>query len=70
MALDLEAPDRTTEIKPDGGSRIDEVIRHVLEGFGIWLTATVEEEHIHDVTEETNRRSRLVLFRGGHVATP
>lgn len=39
-------------------------------GFEVCLTATVEEDFIHDVTKETNRRSRLAPFRGGHVATP
>ena len=70
MALDLGDPDRTAEIALDEGRKINEGTHHVLEGFGICLTATVEEERIHDITEETNRRSRLVLFRGGHVATP
>lgn len=65
MASDLEAPDRTTKITPNGGSRIDEGICRVLEGFGIRLNATVEEEPIHDVTEETNRRNMLASFRGG-----
>jgi len=70
MASDLEGPDWTAEIAPDGGSGIDEGIRRILEGFGICLTATVEEERIHDVTKETNQRSRLAPFRGGQVATP
>ena len=55
MALDLGDSNRAAEIAPDGGSRIDEGIRRVSEGFGICLTATVEEKRIHDVTEETNR---------------
>ena len=54
MASDLEALDQTDEITPDGGSGIDEGICCILEGFRIHLTAMVEEEHIHDVTEETN----------------
>ena len=70
MALDLGDSDQMVEIMPDGGSRINEGIHCVLEGFGICLTTIVEEECIHDVTEETNRRSMLAPFRGGHVATP
>lgn len=70
MALDLEDPDRTAEIVLHGGSGIDEGIRHILEGFGIRLTTMVEEECIHGVTKETNRRSKLAPFRKGHVATP
>lgn len=46
MASDLEVPDQTAEIKPDGGSGIDEGIRRVLEGFGIRLT-TIVEERLH-----------------------
>jgi len=37
-----------------GRSGIDRELSHVLKGFEIFLTATVEEECIHDVTEETN----------------
>lgn len=70
MASDLEGLDRTTEIALDGGSRIDREISRVLKRFGIRLTTTVEEERIHDVTEEMTRRSMLALFRGGQVATP
>ena len=70
MASDLGDPDLTAEIAPDGGSRIDEGIRRVLKGFGIHLTATVEERLIHDITEETNRRSMLASFRGGQMTTP
>jgi len=51
-------------------SGIDRELSCVLKGFGIHLTATVEEERIHGVTEETNQRSMLVPFRGGQVATP
>lgn len=51
MMLDLGDPDQTAEIVPDGGSGIDEGIHRLLEGFAIRLTATVEEECIHDVTE-------------------
>lgn len=43
-----------SEITPDGGSGIDEGIHCILEGFGIHLTTNVEEEHIHNVTEEMN----------------
>ena len=70
MTLDLGDPDQMAKITPDGRSRIDEGMSHDLEGFGICLTAMVEEDFIHDVTEETNRRSRLAPFREGHVATP
>ena len=55
MMLDLGDPDRTAEFAPNGGSGINRELSCVLEGFGIRLTATVEEECIHDVTEEMNR---------------
>jgi len=44
-----------TEIVPNGGSGIDRELSRILNGFGIHLTATVEEECIHGVTEETNQ---------------
>ena len=53
-----------------GRSGTDMELRCVLEGFGIRLTTMVEEERIHGVIEETNRRSMLAQFRGGKVATP
>jgi len=55
MALDLGDSDRTAEIMPDGGREIYEGICHILEGFGIRLTTTVEEEHIHDISKEMNQ---------------
>ena len=70
MTSDLEGLDRTAEIMPDGGSGIDKELSRILKGFGIHLTTTVEEECIHGVIEETNRRSMLPPFRGGQVATP
>ena len=70
MVSYLEAPDQMTETILDGGSGIDEGICLILGGFGIRSTTTVEKERIHDVTEETNRRSMLAPFRGGQVATP
>ena len=51
-------------------SGIDGELSRVLKGFGVHLTATVEEECIHGVTEETNRRSMMAPFRGEQVATP
>ena len=57
MASDLEGPNRMAEIAPDGGSIIDRELSRVLKGFGICLTAMVEKERIHDVTEETNQRN-------------
>lgn len=42
------------EIVPDGGSEIDRELSRVSKGFVIHLIATVEEERIHDVTEEMN----------------
>jgi hypothetical protein len=59
MALDLEGPDRTAEIAPDGRSGIDRELSRVLKDLESDLTATVEEDSFHDVTEEMNRRSRL-----------
>lgn len=44
------------KIAPDGGSGIDEGIRLILEGFGICLTAMVEEESIHTVTENESTK--------------
>jgi len=70
MALDLGDSDWMVEIAPNGGRRTDRELSHVLKGFGICLTAAVEKERIHDVTEEMNRRSMLAPFRGGQVATP
>jgi len=43
-ASDLEGPNQTDEIVPDGRSRIDRELSHVLKIFGIHLTTTVEEE--------------------------
>ena len=57
MVSDLEGLDQTAKIVSNGGSGIDRELSHVLKGFGIRLTATMEEECIHNVTEETNRRS-------------
>ena len=54
MASDLEGSDWTAEIAPDGGSGTERELSCVLEGFGIRLIVTVEEERIHDVTEEMN----------------
>ena len=70
MASDLEGPDQTTEIAHDGGRGIDRELSRILKGFGIFLTATMEEECIYGVTKETNQRSMLAPFRGGQVATP
>lgn len=69
MASDLEGPDQTAEITPDGGSGTDRELSCVLKGFGIRLTTMVEEECIHNVAEEMNQQSRLAPFSGGQVAT-
>jgi len=39
---------------PDGRSETNRELSRVLKGFGICLTTVVEEECIHEVTDETN----------------
>lgn len=56
MKLILRSPDQMAEIVPDRKKWNRQELSCDLKGFGIHLTATIEKEHIHDITKEINRR--------------
>lgn len=55
---------------PDREDGIDGGLSHDLEELEARFDRQVSEDSFHDVTEELNRRSKLVQFVGGQVTIP